>query len=119
MTTTDNAIVLYQSPDGAASLEVHLDHETVWLSQKQMAELFHRERSVITKHLRNVFSDGELDEKSNVQNIHFGIRGTSYLTPLANSGDIATTRCCLDLTDAERYTPRNTPKFKDLYTVCP
>lgn len=42
MTTTDNAIVLYQSTDGAASLEVHLDHETVWLSQKQMAELFHR-----------------------------------------------------------------------------
>ncbi|MFH1029410.1 MAG: RhuM family protein, partial [Pseudomonadota bacterium] len=71
MTTTDNAIVLYQSTNGAASLEVHLDHETVWLSQKQMAELFQRERSVITKHLRNVFSEGELDEKSNVQNMHF------------------------------------------------
>lgn len=70
MTTTDNAIVLYQSTNGAASLEVHLDHETVWLSQKQMAELFQRERSVITKHLRNVFSEGELDEKSNVQNMH-------------------------------------------------
>lgn len=71
MTTTDNAIVLYQGADGSASLEVHLDHETVWLTQKQMAELFQRERSVITKHLRNVFSEGELDEKSNVQNMHF------------------------------------------------
>lgn len=66
-----NNIVLYQSPDGSASLDVHLDHETVWLTQKQMAELFQRERSVITKHLRNVFAEGELDEKSNVQNMHF------------------------------------------------
>ena len=73
MTTSDNdnAVILYQSPDGSSSLEVHLDHETVWLTQKQMAELFQRERSVITKHLRNVFVEGELDEKSNVQNMHF------------------------------------------------
>ncbi len=71
MTTSDNAVVLYQSPDGSNSLEVRLDHETVWLTQKQMADLFQRERSVITKHLRNVFIEGELDEKSNVQNMHF------------------------------------------------
>lgn len=71
MTKSDNPIILYQSPDGAASLEVHLNHETVWLTQKQMAELFQRERSVITKHLRNVFVEGELDEKSNVQIMHF------------------------------------------------
>lgn len=64
-------IILYQTPDGAASLEVRLDHETVWITQKQMAELFQRERSVITKHLRNVFAENELDEKSNVQNMHF------------------------------------------------
>ena len=70
--TKDNkdTIILYQSPDGATALDVQLDHETVWLSQKQMAELFQRERSVITKHLRNVFAEGELDEKSNVQNMH-------------------------------------------------
>lgn len=71
MTTSENAVVLYQSPDGSNSLEVRLDQETVWLTQKQMAELFQRERSVITKHLRNVFIEGELDEKSNVQNMHF------------------------------------------------
>lgn len=64
MTTTDNAIILYQRPDGSSSLEVRLDHETVWLTQDQMGELFGRERSVITKHLRNVFKDGELDESS-------------------------------------------------------
>lgn len=64
MTITDNAIILYESPDGSSSLEVRLDHETVWLTQDQMGELFGRERSVITKHLRNVFKDGELDESS-------------------------------------------------------
>ena len=67
----ENSIILYQTLDGTASLEVRLDQETVWLTQKQMAELFQRERSVITKHLRNVFAEGELDEKSNVQNMHF------------------------------------------------
>lgn len=66
----DNAIIIYKSSDGKTALDVHLDHDTVWLSQKQLAELFQRERSVISKHLRNVFLDGELDEKSNVQNMH-------------------------------------------------
>ncbi|HIJ80702.1 MAG TPA: cytochrome C biogenesis protein CycH [Desulfuromonadales bacterium] len=64
-------VVIYQAVDGVTSLQVHLDQETVWLSQKQMADLFQRERSVITKHLRNVFIEGELDEKSNVQIMHF------------------------------------------------
>jgi hypothetical protein len=64
MTTAENAIILYQNPDGSSLLEVRLEHETVWLTQDQMRELFGRERSVITKHLRNVFKEGELDESS-------------------------------------------------------
>jgi len=63
-------ILLYQSADGHARLEVHLQNETVWLTQAQMAELFGRERSVITKHLRTVFQTSELDEESNVQKMH-------------------------------------------------
>ena len=51
-------------------VEVRLDNDTVWLTQEQMTQLFGRERSVITKHIRNVFNEGELDEKSNVQNLH-------------------------------------------------
>jgi hypothetical protein len=51
-------------------LEVQLARDTVWLTQQQMASLFQRERSVITKHIANVFKEGELDEKSNVQNLH-------------------------------------------------
>jgi prophage maintenance system killer protein len=50
--------------------DIALDQETVWLRQDQMAELFGRERSVITRHIGNIFKEGELDEKSNVQNMH-------------------------------------------------
>lgn len=66
--TQPSEIIIYQSD--TAQVEVQLQGETVWLRQEQMAELFGRERSVITKHLRNVFAEGELDEKSNVQNLH-------------------------------------------------
>lgn len=63
-------ILIYQSDDGLIKIETHLKNETVWLTQAQMSELFQRERSVITKHVNNVFKEGELDEKSNVQILH-------------------------------------------------
>lgn len=61
-------IGIYKTDSGA--FEVRLEKNTVWLRQEQLSQLFGRERSVITKHLRNVFSEGELEEKSNVQNLH-------------------------------------------------
>jgi hypothetical protein len=57
-------IVLYQSPDGKTSLEVRLDGDTLWLSQKQLSDLFQTERSVITKHLGNIFRSGDLERNS-------------------------------------------------------
>jgi hypothetical protein len=57
-------IVLYSDPDGAIKLDVRLVRETLWLSQKQMALLFDTERSVITKHLRNIFKSQELKKDS-------------------------------------------------------
>ena len=63
-------IILYQSEDGRIRIETRLKNETVWLTQAQMSELFQKERSVITKHINNVFAEGELDEKSNVQILH-------------------------------------------------
>ena len=68
--TTSN-ILIYQTEDGKTKIETRLENETVWLTQDQMAELFQRDRTVITKHLRNIFNESELDEKSNVQNLHF------------------------------------------------
>ena len=55
-------IVLYTTDDGKTKLEVKLENDTVWLSQSQMAELFGRDRTVITRHIRNIFREGELEE---------------------------------------------------------
>lgn len=68
--SSTNDVLLYQLPDGNTQLQVQLQDETVWLTQAQIAELFGRDRSVITKHLRNVFASEELEEKSNVQKMH-------------------------------------------------
>ena len=63
-------ILLYCASDGSAQLDVRLAHESVWLSQAQMSELFGRERSVITKHVNQAFKEGELVKECNVQNLH-------------------------------------------------
>ena len=52
--------LLYQTEDGQTRLEVRLVGETVWLSLKQMADLFHRDKSVVSRHIRNIFEEGEL-----------------------------------------------------------
>lgn len=66
--TTENGseILLYQTDDGKSRLEVRLVDETVWLSLNQMAELFHRDKSVISKHIKNVFDEGELVPEATV-----------------------------------------------------
>ena len=65
----NSEIILYQ-PDSTVSLEVRVEDETVWLTEQQMSELFQRERSVITKHINNIFQEEELEEKSNVLFLH-------------------------------------------------
>ncbi|MGN1238842.1 MAG: RhuM family protein [Muribaculaceae bacterium] len=57
-----SSIVLYTTDDGSTQLEVKLEMDTVWLTQSQMAVLFGRDRTVITRHIRNIFKEGELDE---------------------------------------------------------
>ena len=61
--SSENQIVLY-SPDDSISLEVRLENETVWLTQEQIAQLFGVKRPAITKHIRNIYEIGELDEIS-------------------------------------------------------
>ena len=63
-------VILFQAADGQVTLDVRLEADTVWLSQAQMAELFGRERSVITRHVGNVFREGELAEPCNVHFLH-------------------------------------------------
>lgn len=61
---------IFTSSDGQAQLEVALEQETVWLSQAQMVELFGRDQSVISRHVRNALSEGEVNDKSNMQKMH-------------------------------------------------
>lgn len=59
---TDSQILLYQTEDGKMKIETQMIDETVWLSQAQMADLFGVQRPAITKHLKNLFESGELEE---------------------------------------------------------
>jgi len=56
-------ILLYQTPDGTSNIEVHLQNDTVWLNLEQMAELFQRNKSTISRHIKNVFDEGELEQE--------------------------------------------------------
>ena len=69
MNENENGIVIYQS--GEIELNVAVENETIWLTQKQIAELFSKDRTVITRHIYNIFKDKEVDKKSNVQKMHF------------------------------------------------
>lgn len=60
----NSEIIMYQTEDGLIKIEVTFDNDTVWLSIDQMAELFQRDRSVIGKHIRNIFKEGELEKNS-------------------------------------------------------
>ena len=64
-------VIVYQTVDGQTHVDVRFENETVWLSQAQIATLYQRDRTVIGRHIRNIFFENELDEKSNVQNLHF------------------------------------------------
>lgn len=68
--TSRGEVVIYRAKDGKARLDFKLEKETIWLTQAQISQLFGIERSVITKHLKNIFKTNELEEKSNVQKLH-------------------------------------------------
>ena len=58
----NNDIIIYKTSDGETSIDVNLRNDTVWLSQAQMAELFQKDRTVIGRHIKNIFREGELEE---------------------------------------------------------
>jgi hypothetical protein len=66
--TEKTEFLLYQTDDGSTRIDVRLDKETVWLSLNQMAELFQRDKSVISRHIRNIFTEGELASEGVVAN---------------------------------------------------
>jgi hypothetical protein len=79
--TDKSNILIYRAKDGTANIEVTLEHETIWLTQKQISNLFGTQRPAITKHLRNIFKDGELKEKSVCSILeHTAADGKTYKT---------------------------------------
>ena len=63
-TKPNNQIIIYEDTNGEVKLDVSLENETVWLSQKQLEVLFARDKSVILRHIKNIFNEGELDRDS-------------------------------------------------------
>ncbi|MEI8245101.1 MAG: virulence RhuM family protein [Lentisphaerota bacterium] len=85
MTNHDTNFLIYTGSDGKVTVEVYIQDETVWLSQKALGELFGKERSVITKHLKNIFKTGELTEKAVCANFaHTAADGKTYQTSYYN-----------------------------------
>ena len=81
----ESKIILYETDDGNVNIDVILKDETIWLTQKSMAELFDIDRSVITKHLKNIFQEGELVKNSVCAKFaHTAIDGKNYNTEFYN-----------------------------------
>lgn len=77
----NNEIVIYQSEDGKTVLDVRLEDDTVWLSQQQISELFQTDRTVISRHIRNIYKDGELEEISTcAKNAQVRMEGNRMVT---------------------------------------
>ena len=64
----NSEIIIYQNNDGSMKIDVKLEDDTVWLSQQQMAELFQTSRTNVVEHIKNIYSEGELDENSTCRN---------------------------------------------------
>ena len=67
-TMNTGEILLYQNQDGSIKIDVRLEEETVWLTQAQLCVLFQKSKATVSEHLKNIFEEGELDEKVVVRN---------------------------------------------------
>ena len=107
-------ILIYKAKDGSQQLEVKLEQDTVWLSQKQIAALFGTQRPAITKHLSNIFNSGELSEKS-VSSIleHTAKDGKTYKTQFYNLDAIISVGYKVNSKSATRFRIWATRTLKD------
>ena len=97
-------ILLYTTPNGKVKIEVYLQNETIWLTQQKIAELFGVDRSVVTKHLKNIFQSGELTENSVSAKIaHTASDGKSYQTQFYNLDAIISVGYRVNSTQATHF----------------
>ena len=99
-----NEILLYTTPSGKVKVEIYLHNETIWLTQQKIADLFGVERSVVTKHLKNIFQSGELNEISVSAKIaHTASDGKNYLTQFYNLDAIISVGYRVNSTQATHF----------------
>lgn len=65
-----NELIIYETPNGKLDIQLDLKNETIWLDREKIAQLYNIHRSGVSRHIQNIFEDGEVDEKSNVQKMH-------------------------------------------------
>ena len=70
MSKVNNNMIIYQTKAGSLELKTDFESDTIWASQKDIANIFGKDQSVISRHIQNIFKDGEVDEKSNMQKMH-------------------------------------------------
>ena len=66
----NNKVIIYQAKNGAIELRGDIAKETIWASQAQIVDLFNVDQSVVSRHVKNIFKDGEISSKSNMQKMH-------------------------------------------------
>jgi hypothetical protein len=96
--------ILYTAPSGEVKVEIYFQNETIWLSQQKIADLFGVDRSVVTKHLGNIFNDGELDKDSVCANFaHTASDGKKYKTNFYNLDAIISVGYRVNSTKATQF----------------
>ena len=91
----NSSIIMYTTEDGLTKIETTFDEDTVWLSLDQMAELFQRDKSTISRHIKNIFEEGELQRNSVVAK--FATTASRFNSPSAKMFLI-----CLEMVDLSR-----------------
>ena len=95
MSENRTELMMYQTEDGQTKIDVRMENETVWLSLDQMAELFQRDKSTISRHIRNIFAEGELDREAVVAKF-------ATTESRCNSPSVNTFFMCLEIVDLSR-----------------
>src|ERR1035437_8580697 len=109
-----NEILLYTTPNGNVKLEIYLQNETIWLTQQKIADLFGVDRSVITKHLKNIFENKELDKNSVSAKIaHTAADGKTYTTQFYNLDAIISVGYRVNSTQATHFRIWATERLKE------
>lgn len=109
-----NEILLYTTPNGKVKVEIFLQNETIWLTQQKIAELFGVDRTVITKHLKNIFETKELDQNSVSAKIaHTAADGKTYATQFYNLDAIISVGYRVNSTQATHFRIWATERLKE------